>query len=74
MSATILTLTLAAMVSLCFLAVFMMLIIGMRTEGNHLSPSDANHTRMGSAARRLLGVYVRREIAKTPILYHDVRR
>ena len=74
MSTTILILAIAAMVSLGFLAVFVVLIIGMRTEGNHLSPSDALHTRMESAARRLLGVYVRREIEKTPIRYDDVRR
>jgi type II secretory pathway component PulJ len=61
MSATILILVIAAMVSLGFLAMFVVLIIGMRTEGNHLSPSDALHTRMERAARRLLGVYVRRE-------------
>jgi len=74
MNATTLILAIAATVSLGFLAVFVMLIIGMRTEGNHLSPSDAYHARMGSAARRLLGVYVRREIEKTPIPYHAVRR
>jgi hypothetical protein len=65
MSTTILVLAIAAMVSLGFLTVFAVLIIGMRTEGNQLSPSDALHTRMGSAARRLLGVYVRRETEKT---------
>jgi hypothetical protein len=65
MSATILILTIAATVSLSFLSVFVVLIIGMRTEGNHLSPSDAHHSRMESAARRLMGVYVRREIEKT---------
>jgi hypothetical protein len=74
MSATILILAIAATVSLGFPAVFVVLIIGMRTEGNHLSPSDAHYTRMGSAARRLLGVYVRREIGKTTIPYHHVRR
>lgn len=61
MSATILVLAIAAMVSLGFLAVFVVLIIGIRAEGSHLSPSDARHTRVESAARRLLGVYVRRE-------------
>jgi hypothetical protein len=54
----------SATVSLGFLAVFVVLIIGMRTEDNHLSPNDAHHSRMGSAARRLLGVYVLREIEK----------
>jgi hypothetical protein len=74
MSTTILILVIAAMVSLGFLAMFVVLIIGMRTEGNHLSPSDALHTRMERAARRLLGVYVRREIEKTPIRYNDMKR
>jgi hypothetical protein len=71
-STTIFILAIAAMVSLGFLAVFVVLIIGMRAEGNHLSPSDALHTPMESATRRLLGVYVYREIEKIPTRY-DVR-
>jgi hypothetical protein len=52
--------------SLGFLAVFVMLLIGMRTEGSQLRPSSASHTRTESAAHRILGLYVRREIEKTP--------
>jgi hypothetical protein len=74
MSTTILILAIAAMVSLGFLVVFVLLIIGMRAEGSHLTPSNARHTRMESSARRLLGVYVRREIEKTPIRYDDMKR
>jgi hypothetical protein len=57
----ILVLAMTAVMSIGFLAVFVMLLIGMRTEGSSLSPSSAPHTRMQGAARRLLGVYVRRE-------------
>jgi hypothetical protein len=73
MNTIILILAIAAVVSVGFLAVFVMLLIGMRTEGSHLSPSSASHTRTESAARWLLGLYVRRELEKTPIQY-DVRR
>ena len=74
MNTIILTLAIAAAMSLGFLVVFVMLLIGMRTEGSHLSPSSASHTRLGSAARRILGVYVRRELKETPVQYEDVRR
>ena len=67
-------LAIAAVVSAGFLAVFVMLLIAMRTEGSHLSSSRAPHTRIESAARRLLGVYVRREFEKTSAQYGDVRR
>jgi hypothetical protein len=73
MSTVILILAIAAVVSLCFLVVFVMLLIGMRTEGSHLSPSGASHTRMESAARRILGLYVRRELEKTPVHYAERR-
>lgn len=66
MSAVILILAIVAMASLGFLAVLVILLIGMRTEGSRLSPSTASHTRAQSAARRILGLYVRREIEKTP--------
>jgi hypothetical protein len=62
MSTIILGLALAAMVSLGFLAVFAVLLIGMRTEGGQLSPTSAPHTRTESMARRLTGLYVRREL------------
>jgi hypothetical protein len=55
--------------SLGFLAVFVMLLIGRRTEGSQLSPSSASHTRTESVACRILGLYVRREIDKTPVDY-----
>jgi hypothetical protein len=61
MNAMIAILAIAAVVGLGLLAVFVMLLIGMRTEGSHMSPSSAPHTRTGTAARRLLGVYVHRE-------------
>jgi hypothetical protein len=67
-------LAVAAVASLGFLAIIVMLHIGMRTEGSHLSPSSAPHTRIESANRRLLGVYVRRELEKTRVQYEDVRR
>jgi hypothetical protein len=73
MNTVILILAVTAVASLGFLAVFVMLLIGMRTEGRHLSPSSASHTRTASAVRRILGLYVRREIEKTPVDY-DVRR
>jgi hypothetical protein len=73
MNTIILILAIAALVSLAFLAVFVMLLIGMRTESGHLSPSSAPHTRTENAARRLLGLYVRRELKQTPAQY-DVRR
>lgn len=73
MNTIILILAIAAIMGLGFPAVFVMLLIGMRTEGSHLSPSSASHTRVERAARRLLGLYVRRELKQTPVQY-DVRR
>jgi hypothetical protein len=66
-SPVILTLAIAAIVSLGFLTVFAILLIGMRSEGSYLSPSSAPHTRTERTARRLLGLYVRRELEKTPV-------
>lgn len=73
MSTIILGLVLAAMVGLGFLAVFVTLLIGMRTEGRHLSPSGAPQSRMAGMARRISGLYVRRELEKRPARGH-VRR
>ena len=73
MNSVILVVAIAAVVSLGFLAVFVMLLVGMRTEGSHLSPSSGPHTRTESATRRILGLYVRREFEKTPAQY-DARR
>ena len=73
MNAVILILAVTAVASFGFPAVFVMLLIGMRTEGRQLSPSSASHTRTESVARRILGLYVRREVEKTPADY-DVRR
>lgn len=60
MNAVITIVAIAAIVGLALLAVFVLLLVGMRTEGSHLSTSGAPHTRIGGAVRRLLGVYVRR--------------
>jgi hypothetical protein len=73
MDTVILILAVTAVASIGFLAVFVMLLIGMRTEGSQLSPSSAFHTRTESVTRRILGLYVRREVEKTPADY-DVRR
>jgi hypothetical protein len=73
MSTVILTLAIAAITSLGFLSVLVMLLIGMRTEGSRLSPTSAPHTRIENTARRLLGLYVRRELEKTPTR-SDARR
>jgi hypothetical protein len=73
MNTVILILAVTAVANLGFLAVFVMLLIGMRTEGSQLSPSSASHTRTESVTRRILGLYVRREVEKTPVEY-DVRR
>lgn len=73
MSVVVLILAIVAMASLGFVAVFVILLIGMRAESIRLSPSSASHTRAESVARRILGLYVRREIEETPAEY-DVRR
>jgi hypothetical protein len=72
MSAVVLILAIVAMASLGFLAIFVVLLIGTRSESSRLSPSSASHTRAESVARRILGLYVRREMEK-PTEY-DVRR
>jgi hypothetical protein len=74
MNAIALILAIATVVSLGFLALFMVLLIGMRTEGSQLRPSSAPHTRLGSAARRVLGLYVQRQHMESPLQYADVRR
>jgi hypothetical protein len=73
MNAVILILAVTAVASLGLLAVFVMLLVGMRTEGSQLSPSSASHTRTESVARRILGLYVRRAIEETAVEY-GVRR
>jgi hypothetical protein len=73
MNAVILILAIAAMTGIGFVAVFAVLLIGMRTEGRRLSPSCASHTRTESVARRIVGLHVRRELEKTPVQY-EVRR
>ena len=74
MTAVIVILAIAALVTFGLLAGFVMLLIGMRTEGRHLRPSSAPHTRTGAAARRILGVYVRLERDQTPVQYDGVRK
>jgi hypothetical protein len=74
MNAIVLILTGGAAVTLCLLAIFVMLLIGMRTEGTRLRSSNAPHTRAANAARRVLGVYVRREVKQTPAEFEDLRR
>jgi hypothetical protein len=69
----ILILAIAAMVGLGFLAMITILRIAMRTEGRCLSPASAPHTRMQRMARRLVGLYVRREREETPFR-SDVRQ
>jgi hypothetical protein len=73
MSAVILALGVVAMVIVGFLAVFVVLLIGMRSEGSQLIPTNESHTRTESMARRILGLYVRREIENTSA-ERDVRR
>lgn len=73
MSAVILALAVVAMAILGFLAVFVVLLIGMRSEDSQLTPSNASHTRTESMARRILGLYVRREIENTSA-ERDLRR
>jgi hypothetical protein len=66
MNAIILFPAVAVLVSFGFLVLFVILLIGMRTEASHLSPSSASHTGTQGLARRILGLYVRREPEKTP--------
>jgi hypothetical protein len=74
MNAIVLILAAGAAATLSLLAIFVMLLIGMRTEGAQLKPTSASHTRTGNAARRVLGVYVRRAIDETPAQFEDLRR
>ena len=64
MSIITVILAMTAVVSIGLMAVFVVLLIAIRTGGRHLSPSSASHIRMESAARRLLGLYVRRESSR----------
>jgi hypothetical protein len=73
MNAIIIALAITVIVSIGFLAMFVVLRVAIRAEGSHLSPSSAPHTRTENAARGLLGLYVRREIEKTPVP-SDIRR
>jgi hypothetical protein len=73
MNLVILILVIAAIAGLGFLAMIAILLIAMRTEGPYLSPTSAPHTRMERTARRLVGLYVRRELEKLPVR-SDVRR
>jgi hypothetical protein len=73
MNTIIFALAIVTVTGLGFLVLLVMLLIGTRTEGRHLSPSSESHTPIESAARRLLGVYVRREPEKSAFQY-DVRR
>jgi predicted LPLAT superfamily acyltransferase len=74
MNAIVLILAGGAAVALLLLTVFVMLLVGMRAEGAQLRPSSAIHTRTGSVARRVLGVYVRREVKETPAKLESLRR
>jgi len=73
MDAVILIAATTAVASLGFLALLVVVFIGIRTEGSHLSPSGARHTRTETMARRILDLYVRRELEKTSV-QHWVRR
>jgi hypothetical protein len=73
MNPVILTLVIAAITGLGFLAIIAILLIAMRTEGPYLSPTSASHTRLEKTTRRLVGLYVRRELEETPVR-SDVRR
>lgn len=73
MNPVILTLVIAAITGLGFLTMIAILLIAMRTEGPYLSPTSASRTRLERTARRLVGLYVRRELEKMPVR-SDVRR
>jgi hypothetical protein len=53
------------------LALFAMLTIAIWAEGNRISSDDAWHSRAEAAARRILGVYVRRPDETT---FNDTRK
>jgi hypothetical protein len=63
-------LAIVAVTVLGFLVLLVMLLIGMRTEGSHLSPSSESRIPIESAVRRLLGVYVRREFDPPAFRYN----
>jgi hypothetical protein len=73
MNAVILALVITAIVGLGFLGMIAALLIAMRTEGSYLSPTNAPHTRTERTARRIAGLYVRRELEKVQAR-SDVRR
>jgi hypothetical protein len=56
-----------------FLTVLVMLLIGMRAEGSRMRQSIAPNTRTGTAARLILGVYVRDQSQEISVQYDDVR-
>jgi hypothetical protein len=50
---------------------FLMLSIGMRTEGDRMNSDSASRDPISNATRRILGVYVRRADETAP---HDGRK
>lgn len=56
-----------------FLAVLVILLIGMRAEGSRMRQSSAPNTRTGTVARLILGVYVRSQSQEISVQYDDVR-
>ena len=56
-----------------FLTVLVMLLIGMRTEGSRMRQNSAPNSRTGTAARLILGVYVRDQSQEISAQYDNVR-
>jgi hypothetical protein len=56
-----------------FLTVLVILLIDMRAEGSRMRQSSAPNTRAGTAARLILGVYVRSQPQEISVQYDDVR-
>ena len=56
-----------------FLTLLVMPLIGMRTEGSRMRQSSAHNTRAGTAARLILGVYVRDQSQEISVQYDDAR-
>ncbi len=52
-----------------FLTLLVMPLIGMRTEGSRMRQSSAPNTRTGTAARLILGVYVRDQSQEISVRY-----
>jgi hypothetical protein len=75
MNAMILIPAIAAVVILGagFLAVLVILLIGMRAEGSRMRQSSAPNTRTGTVARLILGVYVRSQSQEISVQYDAVR-